>query len=102
MLYKAIYSPGFPFFALSIANALENGKAIISPKVMSSIPIIKTPAHVVIFKTRKLNPVKRAPVSINPDFVNLEFSNHFINGISNTKIKNPFRPNKIPISSSLK
>ena len=52
----------------------------------------------VIFKIRKLNPVKTAPKSINPSFVYLEFSNHFIKGISKTKIINPFNPNNMPIS----
>ena len=30
--YKAIYSPWFPFFALSTANEFENGKLIIYDK----------------------------------------------------------------------
>ena len=85
-----------------MANAFENGKAIISPNVINNMPKIKTPDHEVTFKIRKLNPVNKAPVSISPDLENVEFSNHFIKGISKTKIKNPFIPSRIPISNSLK
>ena len=65
ILYKAMYSPLFPFSALSMAKAFENGKAIISPIDINKIPIIKTPTQPVKFKIIKLKPTRKRPKAIN-------------------------------------
>ena len=52
MLYKAIYSPWFPFLALATAKEFENGKAIISPTDINKIPTNRIPTQTLKFKTR--------------------------------------------------
>ena len=64
ILYNAMYSPCLPFLARSKANALENGNKIISPTVISNIPMIKTISKFGISSITKLEPTKKLLIII--------------------------------------
>ena len=57
-----MYWPGLPLRALSMANAYENGNAIISPRVINSIPITTIPIHVLKFKISRLKVTSNKPI----------------------------------------
>ena len=101
MLYKAMYSPCLPLLALSNAQAFENGKIIISPTVIKSIPTINIPVQPVRFRIKKLAVTSSKPIAILCT-LELDFSSiYLIKGISNTKIIKPFIASKRPIWCSL-
>lgn len=99
--YMERYSPCFPFLARAIANALENGKAIISPTVINKIPITNMPVHEVRLITKKLKATSNNPNKVKPIFERFNCSHQWINGISNKKMNKPFKPKSNPISTGV-